>query len=82
MTKEYTTEEFEKVKKEVQDETKFKTEVLITIRTLATDFKEHIKSSTTFRNDVTKLKTHRTLQWWFIGGIILSILSLPIWLIK
>lgn len=68
--------------KDLEDDIKFKEStrkdnkyIIRALGEMATEFKEHVISSQDFRDDVNRLKIHRTLQWIFIFLIITTIVS-------
>jgi len=67
---------------DLKDTVKFRTKTSLYLKQLVEDFREHCESSQPFRDDVKVLKTHRNIQWWFIGGISLSIILAAIYIIK
>ena len=68
--------------KELEDDAVFKYRVIESLKTLTKKLDDHVESSEKFRDKVKSLGVHRVMQWFFISGIIVSILAMPFWMAR
>lgn len=67
---------------DIKDDIKFKQSTTLFLKSLhkKTDMIE--ETHRTFTVDITSLKVHRGIQWWFIGGVSLSLLTMAFVIIR
>lgn len=58
---------------DIKDDVKFKTMIVIDVKTLRRGFDDHIKTSDTYRNITNSLKTQVAFQWVIIALVFSSI---------
>lgn len=59
---------------DIKDDIKFRTSTTIFLKTLHTKVDIIENNNTVLKTDVSNLKSHKAIQWWFIGGIFITII--------